>query len=268
MAAPVFDITPTLLISLLVISLSARGQGPSEEEVKKANNPLANTKALNLQNYYVPTLYDDPALKANTALIRYAMPFAGGKVLMRATLPLGTAPAGYSPSGSPRYSSGLGDLNFFVTYTFSKPDAKTLLGVGPQVVLPTASADALGAGKWQLGGAFVVFNASSPAFQWGGLVTYQTSVAGDEDRVSTALLVVQPILLFQLGKGAYLRSSALWNFNLYNNAYNVPLGLGAGHVAKAGNLLFNIFLEPQFTVLHEGAGQPALQLFGGINCQF
>jgi len=259
--------TPILLLFLLLVSLLAHGQGPSEEEIKKANNPLANAKALNLQNYYIPTLYDDPHLKANTALVRYAMPFAGGKVLMRATLPLGATPSGYS-GGTPQYSSGLGDLNFFVTYTFSKPDAKTLLGVGPQVVLPTASANALGAGKWQLGGAFVAFNASSPAFQWGGLITYQTSIAGDDDRVSTALLVMQPILLFQLGKGAYLRSTALWNFNLYNNAYNVPLGIGVGHVAKASNLLFNVFLEPQFTVLHEGAGQPALQFFGGINCQF
>jgi hypothetical protein len=258
----------SLLFILLFASLLARAQGPSEEEVKKANNPLANSKAFNVQNYYIPTLYDDPNLKANTALIRYAMPFAGGKVLMRATLPLGATPTGYSPNGSPKYSSGLGDLNFFATYTFSKPDAKTLLGVGPQVVFPTASAHALGAGKWQLGGAFVAFNAASPAFQWGGLITYQTSVAGDEARVSTALLIMQPFLLFQLGKGAYLRSTALWNFNLYNNAYNVPLGIGAGHVAKAGNLLFNIFLEPQFTVLHEGAGQPALQIFGGLNCQF
>ena len=258
-----------LLFGMLLATGLVRAQGISEEDTKKANNPLANTKAINVQNYYIPTLYDDANLKANTALIRYATPFAGGKVLMRATLPLGTTPSGgYSQNGSPKYSSGLGDLNFFATYTFSKPDAKTLLGLGPQVVIPTASSHSLGAGKWQLGAAFVAFNAASPAFQWGALITYQTSIAGDEDRVSTALLIMQPFLLFQLGKGAYLRSSALWNFNLYNNAYNVPFGVGAGHVAKAGNLLFNVFLEPQFTVLHEGAGQPALQFFGGINCQF
>jgi hypothetical protein len=263
------SILPVALFIFMLMSLLTCAQGISEEEQKKANNPLANTKALNLQNYYVPTLYDDSNLKANTALIRYAMPFANGKVLMRATLPLGSTPSGgYAQNGAPNYSSGLGDLNFFATYTFSKPDAKTLLGVGPQVVIPTASSHALGAGKWQLGAAFIAFNAASPVLQWGALITYQTSIAGDEDRVSTALLVMQPFLIFQLGKGAYLRSTALWNFNLYNNAYNVPLGVGAGHVAKAGNLLFNIFLEPQFTVLHEGAGQPALQFFGGINCQF
>jgi hypothetical protein len=30
----------------------------------------------------------------------------------------------------------------------------------------------------------------------------------------------------------------------------------------------NIFLEPQFTAVHYGAGQPVLQIFGGINIQF
>src|SRR5690349_17183131 len=92
---------PTLLAFLMLVSLLGRAQGPSDEEVKKANNPLANSKALNLQNYYVPTLYDDPNLKANTALFRFVTPLAGGKVLMRATLPLGSAPSGYSSNGRP-----------------------------------------------------------------------------------------------------------------------------------------------------------------------
>jgi hypothetical protein len=252
---------------ILVTPLFTLAQGVSEEEAKKANNPLANTKAFNLQNYYIPSIYENSDLKANTMLVRYAQPFANGKVLVRVTLPLGTVPSGYS-GGVPTYSSGLGDLNFFATYTFSKPDSKTLLGVGPQVVVPTATNTYLGAGKWQLGGAFVAFNASSLAFQWGVLITYQTSVAGDINRAETSLLAIQPIALFQLGKGAYLRSSALWNFNLETESYNVPFGIGAGHVAKAGNLVFNIYLEPQFTVLHEGTGQPAVQIFGGINCQF
>ena len=254
-----------LLIFATLILCTGKGlaQEVSDEEAKKANNPLADVKAFSLQNYYIPAIYENADLKANTLLVRYAQPFASGKLLMHATLPLGTAPSGYNGS-TPTYSSGLGDLNFFATYTFSKPDAKTILGVGPQIVLPTATSDYLGAGKWQLGGAFVAFNASSATFQWGGLITFQASVAGDEDRAETSILIVQPFLMFQLGKGAYLRSTALWNFNLETDAYNVPLGMGAGHVAKSGKLVFNIFLEPQFTVLHEGTGQPALQLFGGI----
>jgi hypothetical protein len=253
--------------TLSVSHVHAQQAGLSEEELKKANNPLANAKALNLQNYYVPSIYDNADMKANTMLFRYAMPFAEGKILTRFTLPFNTVPTGYDANGM-RYSSGMGDLNFFATYTFSKPAAKWLLAVGPQVALPTATSNNTGTGKWQLGGALVAFNASSAVFQYGALLTYQASVAGASDRADVSNLQMQPFLLFQLGKGSYLRSTGLWSFNLEANSYNVPFGVGLGQVAKVHKVVFNIFMEPQVTVLHQGAGQPALQLFMGINSQF
>jgi hypothetical protein len=187
---------------------------------------------------------------------------------VRFTLPLATSPSGYDSTGHATYKSGVGDLNFFATYTLSKANAKVLLGIGPQVVIPTGSNNFTGSGKWQLGGALVVFNIGSPALQYGALITYQTSIAGQADRAATSLLVIQPVGIFQLGKGAYLRSSAPWNFDLHNNTYYIPLGIGVGHVMKAGKTVFNIFLESQFTALHYGYGQPVTQLFAGINCQF
>jgi hypothetical protein len=263
-----FTVLVITTVASLLLPFSINAQALSEEEVKKANNPLADSKALNLQNYYIPSIYDDAGLKANSLLVRYSMPFAKGKVLVRFTMPLSTNPSGYNATGMPTYGSGLGDLNFFATYTFSKPSSKTLLGIGPQVVIPTASNHFTGSGKWQLGGAFVIFNTASPIVQWGSLITYQVSVAGQEDRSSTSNLAVQPFLLFQLGKGNYIRSTALWNFNLETDGYNVPLGIGVGHVLKVSKLVMNIFMEPQFTILHNGTGQPSLQIFGGINCQF
>ncbi|MDO6760403.1 hypothetical protein Q4566_09360 [Tamlana sp. 2_MG-2023] len=258
-----------LLVLLAPVALVAQEKtGISSEEVAKANNPLANTKAFNIQNYYVGSIYDDSDLKANTMLLRYSMPLAKGKILLRATMPFSTLPSGYEATGTPKYSSGTGDFNFFATYTLSKPESKTLIGVGPQVVMPTATSTHTGAGKWQAGAALVIFNTASPVVQWGALITYQTSFAGDKDRSDVNLLIAQPFGIFQLGKGAYLRSTALWNFNIETESYNVPLGIGAGHVLKAGGTVMNIYLEPQFTMLHEGYGQPAFQVFGGLNFQF
>jgi hypothetical protein len=255
-----------MITSWILLPAISLAQLTAEEEAK-ANNPLADVKALNFQNYYVPSLYDDADLKANTMLLRYAMPFAKGKILSRLTVPLATTPSGYNGSGKPTYTSGLGDINFFLTYTFSRPGAKLLFGAGPQLVMPTASNDILGAGKWQLGGALVLFTASK-TLQLGSLITYQTSIAGDDDRSEVSLLIGQPFVIMQLGKGSYLRSTGLWNFNLENDSYNIPLGIGAGQVVKTGKTVLNIFLEPQFTLLHYGSGQPAIQIFGGINCQF
>ncbi len=47
-----------------------------------------------------------------------------------------------------------------------------------------------------------------------------------------------------------------------------PGGLGLGQVIKSGKIIYNIFLEPPFSILHQGAGQPKVQLFAGINLQF
>ena len=96
----------------------------------------------------------------------------------------------------------------------------------------------------------------------------QWSVGGDEDRADTGILAVQPFLFVQLGAGTYLRTAPLWFYNLETDDYNIPFGFGLGKVVKAGNVVYNIFLEPQFTVLHEGVGQPALQVFTALNLQF
>jgi len=74
--------------------------------------------------------------------------------------------------------------------------------------------------------------------------------------------------MIQVGKGTYLRSAALWVFDIENSSYNVPVGFGIGKVVKSGRTVFNMFIEPQFTILHDGVGQPELQIFAALNMQF
>lgn len=255
-----------LLIGLGVLPAAAQEttaepetQAEKDAQAANANNPLADMIAFNIQNYYFAELYGTDE-SSNTAWLRYVQPF--GKVLMRASLPISTVPVG----GGQDPVSGLGDFNVFFAYLLSDPSSPKQVGVGPLLVAPTATDDVLGADVWQAGAAAVYFNASSPVVQWGGLVTYQTDFAGDGG--DTSLAVLQPFLFIQLGKGAYLRSAPLWVFDLENSTYNVPLGFGIGKVVKSGRTVFNMFIEPQFTVLHDGAGQPELQIFAGLNMQF
>ena len=256
--APGLALLAILVLFLGTAANASTQEAPSADEQAQANNPLASAYALNFQNFYSPSLFDVPDETANTFWVRTSIPV--GRTLTRASIALPSRPS------SPAAKSGLGDFNIFTAYLFvSNPT--TSIGLGPLLVAPTASDDALGQGKWQAGAAAIAFKAT-PIVQVGGLVTWQGSFAGDDARESTSILAVQPFAVWQLGGGTYLRSTAIWVFDLKQDTYNVPFGIGIGKVLKSGNVVYNMFLEPQFTVLHEGAGQPKLQLFAGLNLQF
>ncbi len=252
------------IILVLVITSFGFGQLKAQDDEEananaQANNPLANMTTFNFHNYYVPKLTDAPAENyMNTTWLRYASGFADGRIVLRVSAPLSTVGTLDGTTGIVNSSSGLGDMNAFASYNFiSKPTAT--VGIGPLIAAPTASADELGTGKWQGGLAFVAFIAKSPVFQFGGLVTWQTSFAGDENREKTSVAAIQPFYFWQ-------RGAPIWVFDLKNSVFHVPMAVGIGKVVKVDNTLFNLFVEAQYTAISKGT-QPQFQIFTGINIQ-
>ena len=251
---------PVLVLLLVWLAPAAIAQDEPSDEAQ-ANNPLADFKGFNIQNYYIPALSDLDDQNANTFWLRYAQPF--GNWLFRGSLPINRVPTGPGTT-----TSGLGDVSAFFAYLVDTGNPARSFGIGPQLSLPTATEDEIGTGKYQAGFATVYFDASSPTFQWGGLLTWQTDFAGDDDRADTSLLALQPFYFFQLGKGFYFRGAPTWVFNLETNDYHVPIGLGVGKVMISGSTVYNFFIEPQFTILDRGPGQPELQIYVALNMQF
>ena len=230
----------------------------------EANNPLANFTAVNFQNYYIGDL-TGPGGDANQFILRVAQPFKlfNVKWLGRLSLPVNTFP---SP---PDFDSktGLGDLNLFTAALIDVGDPAISFGVGPLLTFPTATETNLGSDKWTIGVANVFFNGRSPKFQYGYLITYEHSFAGNSDRDTVSRGAFQPFGFYQLGKGWYLRGAPIWFFNFENGDFNIPLGLGAGKVIQTRKLVYNFFLEPQYIVASEGDGQPEWQLYFALNLQ-
>ena len=231
----------------------------------QANNPLANMTAFNLQNYYTGELTESDD-SANQFWLRYAQPFSIAKTnwLMRASLPINTYPT--PPDGDKE--TGIGDFNVFAAYLMDTGNPAVSFGIGPQLTAPTATEDELGSEKWSGGLANVLFNANSSKFQYGYLLTWQASFAGDDDRDDVNVAAFQPFAFYQLGGSTYLRAAPIWVYNIENDDYSVPLGVGIGHVIKSEKVVYNLFIEPQFSVLDEGPGQPEWQIFCGFNMQF
>jgi len=258
-----------LVLALLVCQASrvTAQQETTAEIVAQSNNPLAPLNALNFNEYYAPSLYDAPGV-ANTFNIQGVLiPFRRHFDLfhiVRATLPISTVPGASGTS-----VSGLGDLSVQDAFRISRMAASTQFGVGPLLVIPTATSTALGAGKWQAGVAGVVVFVLEGGSVIGGDVTWQISFAGDASRPNTNLATFQPSVALALGQsGYYISSSPIWTFDFENDRYLIPFSIGIGKVLMLGKTIVNVTFEPQFTIFHKGAQQPTVQLFAGLTLQW
>lgn len=249
-----------------VLFLAGLAQAPAQaQDAAQANNPLANMTAFNLQNYYIGDLTDTDE-DANQFWLRFARPFSVNqhKWLLRASLPVNTYPV--PPTGG--HTTGIGDLNLFAAYLIDTGNPAVSFGFGPQITAPTASKDEVGSEKWSAGLVNVLFDASSAKFQYGYLLSWQQSFAGTNSREDVNVAAFQPFAFYQLGGGTYLRAAPIWVYNIENDNYSVPLGIGIGQVEKKGKTVYNYFVEPQFSAWDKGPGQPEWQIFFGLNMQF
>ena len=240
-------------------------QGTDAASLAQANNPLAAFKTFNLQNQYNGSLTGTDST-ANSFFLRGALPVSafGGDWLVRATLPINDFPDPFNGGKT----NGLGDFNVFAAYLMDTGNPNLSFGIGPQITAPTATEDATGSGKWSAGLANVLFNTATPGFQWGYLLTWQASFAGDSDRADVNSGAFQPLLIKQVGNGWYLRSTAIWTYDFETDNYNIPIGFGAGRVVKKPNVVINYFVEPQWSVASRGNGQMDWGVFAGVNFQF
>lgn len=257
-----------LSVFSVCVSCMISGQAIAERKADiaaQANNPLADITAFNLHNYYIGE-QTGSGESANQFWLRYAKPFSlgSGTWLMRASLPINTLPT--LPDGEKE--TGLGDLNVFAAYLFDTGNPAVSFGLGPQINAPTATKDGLGSDKWAAGLANVLFDARSKKFQYGYLLTWMGSFAGDDDKPDTNIGAFQPFGMYQLGKGTYLRSAGIWVYNFETDNYSIPFGIGAGKIFKKGKTVYNAFVEPQWSVADKGPGWPEWQVFVGFNMQF
>lgn len=257
--------TTTIAAAASALLTSAGTASAQDAAAAQANNPLANTTAVSFQNQYTGEL-TGVGESANQFYLRVAQPFSflGGRWIARATLPVNTFPT--APDFD--HDTGLGDFNVFAAYLFDVGNPAISFGLGPQITAPTATQDELGSGKWSAGLANVLFNATNPKFQWGYLLTWQASFAGEGDRADVNMGAFQPFLFYQLGQGWYLRSTAVSTYDFETDNYAVPVGLGVGKVIKTEHAVVNMFVEPQYTVADDGPGQPKWGIFAGVNFQF
>lgn len=146
-------------------------------------------------------------------------------------------------------ASGLGDINYSLFVSPASP-GKVIWGVGPSLMMDTATDDQLGSGKWSTGATGVVLVQPKP---WSlGLLGRQLwSFAGDSDRDSVNQLLLEPFVNYNLDNGWYLISDMIITANWQadsGNTWTVPLGGGFGKMFEIGGQKMNTKLEAYYNV--------------------
>jgi hypothetical protein len=172
-------------------------------------------------------------------------------------------PISYQPELAAGVDSafGLGDINytgFFVPET----TGNFTWGVGPTVLLPTATDTVLGTGKWSLGPAAVGLVTEGPIVA-GGLVSQLWSFAGDSDRADVSLFTFQPFFNYNFEGGWYLSTSPIItaNWKASGEQWTLPIGGGGGRVFNIGSQPVNLSAQAFWNAVKpEGAADWTLRV--------
>jgi hypothetical protein len=136
---------------------------------------------------------------------------------------------------------GVGDAIATVYFSPSKPDRGWFWGIGPGVIVPSATDDSLGSGKWSAGPTGAVLRQSGP-WTVGALVGHASSLAGSpsRDRVNTTFL--QPSLSYATEKDTTFGIDVASSYDWTTGLWALPLEGSASQILKLGGQLMSVGL--------------------------
>jgi len=144
---------------------------------------------------------------------------------------------------------GLGDINPSVFFVPTLKGNFTV-GVGPTVVIPSATDSRLSSGRWSAGPTGVLVYTKGKIVA-GGLINNVWSFAGGGKKDVNKMLI-QPFLNYNLPKGWYLSSSPIITADWMsedNKGWTVPVGAGIGRVFKLGTQPINASLSAYYNAI-------------------
>jgi len=160
---------------------------------KKLSNPIADLISVPIQFNFDRGLGADGDGERYLTNIQPVIPFGiteDWNVISRTILPV-IGLDGVAPAGS---EFGLGDVTQSLFFSPKAPGPGGLIwGVGPVALFPTATDDALGAGKWAAGPTAVAL-LQRDGWTVGALVNHLWSFAGEDDRADVNASFLQPFL--------------------------------------------------------------------------
>ena len=140
---------------------------------------------------------------------------------------------------------------------FFSPKAPTgggwIWGAGPVLMLPTATEDVLGTGKWGAGPTALVLKQQN-GWTCGGLVNHLWSYAGDGGRANVNSTFVQPFVSYTTKTYTTLGLNAESTYDWQRGQWTVPLNAKVAQLVKIGKLPVQFTLGARYYADGPGGG--------------
>jgi hypothetical protein len=220
--------------AIIAIAAPALAEDDADELAKKLSNPVAAMISVPLQSNFDFGAGVDGDGFAYTINIQPVIPIAisdDWNMISRTILPIAFRDYLPPPGGN---TFGLGDITQSLFFSPKKPGPGGIIwGAGPAFLIPTATDDFLGTGKFGLGPTVVLLKQTGP-WTIGGLANHIWSVAGDGGREDVNATFLQPFLAYALGHGTTISLNAETSYDWVANQWTVPINLGVSQVFKIG----------------------------------
>jgi len=218
-------------VAVLAFISSAHAQESAEDLAKKLSNPIASLISVPFQGNYDGGYGPNDGSKY-TINVQPVIPFTLNEdwnVISRTIVPIVWQHDIAGPSGD---QFGLGDTTQSLFFSPKKPTSSGIIwGVGPAFLLPTATDDLLGGGKWGAGPTAVVLKQSGP-WTYGALANHIWSFEGDDDRQDVNSTFLQPFISYTTPKAWTFALNTESTYNWEAEQWSVPINFTVAKLVK------------------------------------
>ncbi len=150
---------------------------------------------------------------------------------------------GLAPAGDTLDESGLGDLT--QSFFFSPKESTPIWGVGPVLLIPTASDSLLGTEKWGMGPTAVVLKQEGP-WTYGALANHLWDFSGDDSRNSVNATFLQPFVSYITPTKTTISINTETTYDWQADQWTVPINFVVSQLFKIGEQPMQAFVGARY----------------------